>query len=100
MFPGCTVEAWELLQVEVKGKLKEAIGCLTEAFEGGRVEVSYAEVCATIGLDKGNFSARIAKADAWKAAIHGLGAEIIRGPRGALYVRALPGVGGFEWPED
>ena len=100
VFPGCTVEAWEPLQVEVKGKLKEAIGCLTEAFEGGRVEVSYSEVCAAIGLDKGNFSARIAKADAWKAAIDGLGAAIIRGPRGALYVRALPGEGGFTWPED
>lgn len=100
VFPGCTVEAWEPLHVEVTGKLKEAIGCLTEAFEGGRIEVSYAEVCTTIGLDKGNFSARITKADAWKAAIDGLGAEIIRGPRGALYVRALPGEGAFEWPED
>lgn len=90
IFPGCTVESWEPLKVEAKGKLREAIGWVEEAFEGGRTEVSYAEVYTAIGLDKNNFAKRVAKAEAWKLAVEGLDAEIVRGPRGALFVRALP----------
>ena len=63
---------------------------LTGAFESGRTEVSYAEVYAAIDLDKANFAARVAKADAWRLAIETLCAEIVRGPRRALLVRALP----------
>jgi hypothetical protein len=89
IFPGCTVETWSPLKVEAKGKLGEAIAWLTEALEGGRSEVAYSEIRATVGLEPGNFAKRISKSDEWKATIDALGAEIIRGPRGALYVRLL-----------
>ncbi len=90
VFPGCTVETWEPVPVEAKGKLAEAIGWLKEAFKGGRSEVTYAEVYGAVGILKAHFSARVAKTDAWRATIDALGAEVVRGARGALTVRVLP----------
>ncbi|MGI4976927.1 MAG: hypothetical protein ACRYG6_08300 [Janthinobacterium lividum] len=93
VFPGCTIATWEPLKVEATGKLRDAVRWLTAAIEGGRTELTYAEVYRAIGLTKTNFAQRIAKADAWAAAITGLDAEVVRGPRGALMVRLLPNDG-------
>jgi hypothetical protein len=89
IFPGCYVESWSPLRVEAKGKLEAAIGYLETAFEGGRTEVSYSEVYQALELDKANFNRRVAKTDDWRAAVVGLDAEIVRGRRGAFFVRLI-----------
>ena len=89
VFPGCVVETWQPVKVEAKGKLKEAIGWLTDALEAGRREVSYAEVYTAMGIDKAYFSRRIAREPVWKAAIDALDCEIVRGLRSALLVRVM-----------
>ena len=88
VFPGCVVEAWSPLTEEATGKVREAIRYVQDAFAAGRAEVSYTEVYAALEIHKVNFSARVTKVPAWKAAIDELGAEIVRGSRGALFVRA------------
>jgi hypothetical protein len=90
IFPGCHLESWSPLRVEAKGKLGAAISYLETAFEGGRTEVSYSEVYEALGMDKGSFSKRVTKADEWRAAVVGLDAEIVRGRRGAFFVRLTP----------
>lgn len=92
VFPRCHQEPWMPLKVEARGKVKEAIDYLTAAFAAGRSEVGYAEVYGAIGLDKGNFK-RITKDPAWMQTVDSLGAEVIRGPRGALFVRTLASEG-------
>ena len=77
------------MKVEARGKTAEAIEVLTAALEDGRREVSYAEVYAGIGMEKGNFMKRVAKADEWRDAVAELGAEIGRGSRNQLFVRVL-----------
>ena len=89
VFPGCSVEAWNPLGVTAKGKTREAVEFLTEALTGGRTEVSYSEVYGALGMQNDNFK-RIAKHPAWMLAVTELGAEVIRGVRGALFVRLLP----------
>ena len=93
VFPGCSQEAWEPLKVEAQGKVKEAIDHLTAAFAAGRTEVSYLEVYEALGLDRGSFSTRIAKAPAWMQTVDALGAEVGRRTRGALWVHLLPADG-------
>lgn len=89
IFPGCQVEAWSPVRVEARGKLGEAIDYLAKALSGERWAVTYSEVYTALKMDRANFARSIAKTELWKAAIVDLEAEITRGPRGVLMVRAL-----------
>ena len=91
IFPGCRVIDWRPFRRELRGHVRLATDYIRKALDQGRTEIAFRELYEALGITKANFRTRVSKLDDFKQAITEMAAEIIRGPKGSLWVRAISG---------